>query len=105
MSQLGTDKQATNYGALSTLITVFFFWGFIAAFVTLLAPDMGRLDGIGSFRHFEMMASHGLIFIVILFIKINNLNIGIRFAVLMASNQPEGPNNESATVNCRCCHH
>ena len=23
--------QATNYGALSTLITVFFFWGFIAA--------------------------------------------------------------------------
>lgn len=38
MSQLGTDKQATNYGALSTLITVFFFWGFIAAGNSVFIP-------------------------------------------------------------------
>ena len=38
MSQSGTDKQATNYGALSTLITVFFFWGFIAAGNSVFIP-------------------------------------------------------------------
>ena len=31
-------KQATNYGALSTLVTVFFFWGFIAAGNSVFIP-------------------------------------------------------------------
>jgi len=31
-------KQSTNYGALSTLITVFFFWGFIAAGNSVFIP-------------------------------------------------------------------
>lgn len=35
MSQL---KQPTNYGALSTLVTVFFFWGFIAAGNSVFIP-------------------------------------------------------------------
>jgi FHS family L-fucose permease-like MFS transporter len=33
-----TTKQATNYGALSTLVTVFFFWGFIAAGNSVFIP-------------------------------------------------------------------
>jgi FHS family L-fucose permease-like MFS transporter len=33
-----TDPKATNYGALSTLITVFFFWGFIAAGNSVFIP-------------------------------------------------------------------
>ncbi len=31
-------KQQTNYGALSTLVTVFFFWGFIAAGNSVFIP-------------------------------------------------------------------
>jgi len=31
-------KQATNYGALGTLVTVFFFWGFIAAGNSVFIP-------------------------------------------------------------------
>ena len=38
MSESGIQKQATNYGALSTLITVFFFWGFIAAGNSVFIP-------------------------------------------------------------------
>lgn len=33
-----TNKQPTNYGALSTLVTVFFFWGFIAAGNSVFIP-------------------------------------------------------------------
>ena len=33
-----TTKQPTNYGALGTLITVFFFWGFIAAGNSVFIP-------------------------------------------------------------------
>src|SRR5215211_5250556 len=36
MSQ--TAKQPTNYGALGTLVTVFFFWGFIAAGNSVFIP-------------------------------------------------------------------
>lgn len=32
------EKQATNYGALITLTTVFFFWGFVAASNDILIP-------------------------------------------------------------------
>lgn len=38
MSESVIHKQATNYGALSTLITVFFFWGFIAAGNSVFIP-------------------------------------------------------------------
>src|SRR5215467_3132923 len=31
-------KQPTNYGALSTLVIVFFFWGFIAASNSIFIP-------------------------------------------------------------------
>lgn len=31
-------KQSTNYGALGTLVTVFFFWGFIAASNSIFIP-------------------------------------------------------------------
>ena len=31
-------KQPTNYGALGTLVTVFFFWGFIAAGNSVFIP-------------------------------------------------------------------
>jgi FHS family L-fucose permease-like MFS transporter len=33
-----STKQPTNYGALSTLVIVFFFWGFIAASNSILIP-------------------------------------------------------------------
>ncbi len=33
-----TNNTATNYGALSTLVTVFFFWGFIAAGNSIFIP-------------------------------------------------------------------
>ena len=32
------EKQTTNYGALGTLVTVFFFWGFIAAGNSVFIP-------------------------------------------------------------------
>lgn len=37
-SSIQTDKKATNYSALSTLTTVFFFWGFIAAGNSVFIP-------------------------------------------------------------------
>ncbi|MBI3139997.1 MAG: MFS transporter [Sphingobacteriales bacterium] len=35
---MSQSKQPTNYGALSTLVTVFFFWGFIAAGNSVFIP-------------------------------------------------------------------
>jgi FHS family L-fucose permease-like MFS transporter len=35
---MSQSKQTTNYGALSTLVTVFFFWGFIAASNSIFIP-------------------------------------------------------------------
>ena len=35
---MSNQQQATNYSALSTLITVFFFWGFIAAGNSVFIP-------------------------------------------------------------------
>ena len=35
---LPSTGQSTNYGALSTLVTVFFFWGFIAAGNSVFIP-------------------------------------------------------------------
>src|ERR1043165_7775736 len=38
MLAMNQSKQPTNYGALSTLVTVFFFWGFIAAGNSVFIP-------------------------------------------------------------------
>lgn len=35
---MSQSKQTTNYGALGTLVTVFFFWGFIAASNSIFIP-------------------------------------------------------------------
>src|SRR6201747_270542 len=35
---MNETKQPTNYGALGTLVTVFFFWGFIAAGNSVFIP-------------------------------------------------------------------
>jgi len=35
---MNSSKQPTNYGALGTLVTVFFFWGFIAAGNSVFIP-------------------------------------------------------------------
>ncbi|TAG96408.1 MAG: MFS transporter, partial [Sphingobacteriales bacterium] len=35
---MSQPKQPTNYSALSTLVLVFFFWGFIAASNSILIP-------------------------------------------------------------------
>jgi FHS family L-fucose permease-like MFS transporter len=35
---MNQPKQPTNYGALGTLVTVFFFWGFIAAGNSVFIP-------------------------------------------------------------------
>jgi hypothetical integral membrane protein (TIGR02206 family) len=62
------------------LFWLLYFWGFIAAFITLLLPDMGREEGLGSFRFFEMMASHGLILIIIsLFYGIYNQTLKFKY--------------------------
>src|SRR5882757_9722295 len=38
MDQQSKTQQPTNYGALGTLVTVFFFWGFIAAGNSVFIP-------------------------------------------------------------------
>ncbi len=38
LTEQNQAKQETNYGALSTLVTVFFFWGFIAAGNSIFIP-------------------------------------------------------------------
>jgi hypothetical integral membrane protein (TIGR02206 family) len=46
------------------LAEILFFWGYIAALITLFVPDLGSNEGLGSFRFFEMFASHGLIVLI-----------------------------------------
>ena len=36
-------KQPTNYSALSTLVIVFFFWGFIAAAMVYFYPLLAKV--------------------------------------------------------------
>ena len=40
----------TNYGALSTLVTVFFFWGFIAAGNSVFIPFCKHYFQLSLFR-------------------------------------------------------
>jgi MFS transporter, FHS family, L-fucose permease len=43
-------KQPTNTGALSTLITVFFFWGFIAAGNSIFIPFCKHYFNLDQFQ-------------------------------------------------------
>ncbi len=45
-----SGKQATNYSALSTLVTVFFFWGFIAAGNSVFIPFCKHYFGLDQFQ-------------------------------------------------------
>ncbi|RYY40863.1 MAG: MFS transporter [Chitinophagaceae bacterium] len=53
MNSSGTSVQgssATNYGALSTLVTVFFFWGFIAAGNSVFIPFCKHYFALDQFQ-------------------------------------------------------
>ena len=43
-------KQPTNYGALTTLVTVFFFWGFIAASNSIFIPFCKHYFALDQFQ-------------------------------------------------------
>jgi MFS transporter, FHS family, L-fucose permease len=45
-----STKQPTNYSALSTLVTVFFFWGFIAAGNSVFIPFCKHYFGLDQFQ-------------------------------------------------------
>ena len=45
-----TKTIPTNYGALSTLVTVFFFWGFIAAGNSVFIPFCKHHFGLDQFQ-------------------------------------------------------
>lgn len=49
-SPSGGPSIPTNYGALSTLITVFFFWGFIAAGNSVFIPFCKHYFGLDQFQ-------------------------------------------------------
>ncbi len=46
----GGNLQPTNYGALSTLVTVFFFWGFIAAGDSIFIPFCKHYFNLDQFQ-------------------------------------------------------
>ena len=47
---MNKTAQPTNYGALSTLVTVFFFWGFIAAGNSVFIPFCKHKFGLDQFQ-------------------------------------------------------
>lgn len=47
---LSDTKQPTNYGALGTLVTVFFFWGFIAAGNSVFIPFCKHYFNLDQFQ-------------------------------------------------------
>lgn len=47
---MSQPKQPTNYGALSTLVTVFFFWGFIAAGNSVFIPFCKHYFNLDQFQ-------------------------------------------------------
>jgi len=73
-------KQATNYSALSTLVLVFFFWGFIAASNSILIPFCKTHFSLTQFQS-QLIGSafYGAYFIgsLILFITSNALGYDI----------------------------
>ena len=44
------QKSTTNYGALGTLITIFFFWGFVAASNDILIPVFKKALDLSQFE-------------------------------------------------------
>ncbi|MDB2657301.1 MFS transporter [Crocinitomicaceae bacterium] len=48
--QKGSEPKGTNYGALTTLTTVFFFWGFIAAGNSVFIPFCKSYFGLDQFQ-------------------------------------------------------
>lgn len=47
---MNESNQPTNYGALSTLVTVFFFWGFIAASNSIFIPFCKHYFSLDQFQ-------------------------------------------------------
>jgi MFS transporter, FHS family, L-fucose permease len=50
VDKLTAPNIPTNYGALSTLVTVFFFWGFIAASNSIFIPFCKHYFGLDQFQ-------------------------------------------------------
>lgn len=77
---MSQPKQSTNYGALSTLVTVFFFWGFIAASNSIFIPFCKSHFALSQFES-QLVGSafYGAYFIgsLILFIVSNVLGYDI----------------------------
>ena len=64
------------------LFWMLYFWGLLAAIITLIIPDMGRGDGLASFRFFEMM-THGLIVVIIgLFLPIYFGTLKLKYLIV-----------------------
>lgn len=77
---MSQPKQPTNYGALGTLVTVFFFWGFIAASNSIFIPFCKSHFNLSQFES-QLIGSafYGAYFIgsLILFIVSNVLGYDI----------------------------
>lgn len=77
---MSQPKQPTNYGALRTLVTVFFFWGFIAASNSIVIPFCKTHFSLSQFES-QLVGSafYGAYFIgsLILFIVSNVHSIDI----------------------------
>jgi FHS family L-fucose permease-like MFS transporter len=77
---MNSVKQPTNYGALGTLVMVFFFWGFIAASNSILIPFCKTHFSLSQFQS-QLIGSafYGAYFIgsLILFIVSNAIGFDI----------------------------
>ena len=65
------------------LFWMLYFWGLLAAIITLIIPDMGREDGLASFRFFEIMMTQGLIVVIIgLFLPIYFGTLKLKYLIV-----------------------
>lgn len=77
---MSQPKQPTNYGALGTLVTVFFFWGFIAASNSIFIPFCKTHFNLSQFESQLIdTAFYGAYFIgsMLLFVISSSLKIDI----------------------------
>jgi FHS family L-fucose permease-like MFS transporter len=77
---MSQTKQPTNYGALGTLVTVFFFWGFIAASNSIFIPFCKSHFNLSQFESQLIdTAFYGAYFIgsLLLFVISSSLKIDI----------------------------
>lgn len=77
---MSQPKQPTNYGALGTLVTVFFFWGFIAASNSIFIPFCKSHFNLSQFESQLIdTAFYGAYFIgsLLLFVISSSLKIDI----------------------------